>query len=129
VKRNKKPKSCDFKFQKFGMNCNEMTLTQIIGIMYLMCFIFHSTWGTPRQLKMLMCENKQELEPEPCYEKESSKAGVRLMKTKSARAGAMFMKRRALELEQCHFTMAPQPWLSTRICDYPYQTNISKFAI
>ena len=32
------------------------------------------------------------------------------MKTKSSGAGAMFMKKRALEPELCIFTTAPQPW-------------------
>jgi len=35
--------------------------------------------------------------------KESSRARATLLKTKSSRVGAMLMKRKALELEQCHF--------------------------
>ena len=36
-------------------------------------------------------------------EKESSRAGATLMKTKNAEVGAMFIKRRAPEPKLCHF--------------------------
>ena len=51
-----------------------------------------------------MCENEQkpELEPEP-WNKRAPEPGANLLKTKSSRARAMFMEKRAAEPELWHF--------------------------
>jgi len=73
-------------------------------VAYFIYFIFRSTWGTPRQLKTLMCENEQkpELDPEPWKK--------RRVKTHSsgARAGATFSENPQLRsYSRGHFQWKP----------------------
>ena len=80
---------------------DQITQTSVVyslTFVYLVYFILYSTWGTPRQLKILMCENEQKPELDP-------------------------WKKRAPEQEPCLwreefrsrscviFTTAPQAWL------------------
>jgi len=77
-----------------------ISLVYSIGFVDLIYFILHSTWGAPRQLKILMCKNEQkpELDPEPCCENRAG-AEATFIKTNNCGAGAwaMLMKWRAPE--------------------------------
>jgi len=68
----------------------QIKLLQRVWHIFLVLCTFHWTWGTPRRIKILLCENEQKPEPHS-------------WKSKSSGAGAMFMKRRAREPELCHF--------------------------
>jgi len=69
-----------------------------------MYFIFHSTWGTPRQLKILMCKNDQKSELEPCYEKRVLRSRSHAHENQELRSWSNVFKKKSSEAGAVSFS-------------------------